>query len=46
VKDESGDVHAGSHSILNRRKNYFCQLLYVHGLSYVRQTGLHTAAWN
>jgi hypothetical protein len=28
---------------LNRRKNYFCQLLNVHGASGVRQTEIHTA---
>jgi hypothetical protein len=26
VKEENGDLLADSHSILNRRKNYFCQL--------------------
>jgi hypothetical protein len=32
-----------SHSILNRGKNYFCQLLNVHGINDVRQTEIHTA---
>jgi hypothetical protein len=32
-----------SHSILNRWKNYFCQLLNVHGVKDVRQTEIHTA---
>jgi len=32
-----------SYSTLNRWKNYFCQLLIVHGISDVRQTEMHTA---
>jgi hypothetical protein len=43
VKDESVDLFADSHSILNRRKNYLCQLLNVHGVNGVRQTEIHTA---
>jgi hypothetical protein len=43
VKAENGDLLAGSHSILNRRKNYFCQLLNVHGVNDVWQTEIHTA---
>jgi hypothetical protein len=43
VKDERGDLVADSHKILNRRKNYFCQLLNVHGAGGVRQTEMHTA---
>jgi hypothetical protein len=38
VKDERGDLVADPHNILNRWKNYFCQLLNVHGASGVRQT--------
>jgi hypothetical protein len=34
---------ADSHNILNRWKNYYCQLLNVHGVSDVRQTEIHTA---
>jgi hypothetical protein len=30
VKDENGNLLADSHSILNRTKNYFSQLLIVH----------------
>jgi hypothetical protein len=37
VKDENGDLLADSHSILNRWKNYFSQLLNVHNVSDVRQ---------
>jgi hypothetical protein len=43
VKEENGDLLADSHSILNRWKNYFCQLLNVHGINGVRQTEIHTA---
>jgi hypothetical protein len=43
VREENGDLFADSHSILNRWKNYFCQLLYVHGVNDVRQTEIHTA---
>jgi hypothetical protein len=43
VKEENGDLLADSHSILNRWKNYFCQLLNVHGVKEVRQTKIHTA---
>jgi hypothetical protein len=37
LEDEKDDLLAGSHNILNRRKNYFCQLLNVHRFSDVRQ---------
>jgi hypothetical protein len=43
VKEENGDLLGDSHSILNRWKNYFCQLLNVHGVNDVRQTEIHTA---
>jgi hypothetical protein len=43
VKDERGDLLADPHKILNMRKNYFCQLLNVHGTGGVRQTEIHTA---
>jgi hypothetical protein len=42
-REENGDLLADSHSILNRWKNYFCQLLNVHGVKDVRQTKIHTA---
>jgi hypothetical protein len=38
VKEENGDLLADSHSILNRWKNYFCQLLNVRGVNDVRHT--------
>jgi hypothetical protein len=34
---------ADSHSILNRWKNYFSQLLNVHNVSDIRQIEVHTA---
>jgi hypothetical protein len=43
VKDERGNLLAGPHRILNRWKNYFCQLLNVHGAGDVRQTEMHAA---
>ena len=32
VKDEKGDLVADSHSIIGRWRNYFSQILNVHGL--------------
>jgi hypothetical protein len=43
LKSEWGDLLADPHKILNRRKNYFCQLLYVYGAGGVWQTEMHTA---
>jgi hypothetical protein len=43
VKDVKGDLLADHHRILNRWKNYFCQLLNVNGAVGVRQTEMHTA---
>jgi hypothetical protein len=43
VKDESGDLLEDPQHILNRWKNYFCELLNVHGPGGVRQTEMHTA---
>jgi hypothetical protein len=37
------DLLADPHKILNRWKNYFCQLLNVHRAGGVRQTEMHTA---
>jgi hypothetical protein len=37
VKDENGDLLAGSNSTVNRWKSYFSQLLNVHSISDVRQ---------
>jgi hypothetical protein len=40
VKEENGDLLVDSQSIFNRWKNYFCQLLNVHGVN-DRQTEIH-----
>ena len=40
-KDEKGDLFADSHSILARWRNYFSQILNVHGVNDVRQTEIH-----
>jgi hypothetical protein len=42
VKDEKVDLAADSHSIMVRWKNYFSQILNVHGVSDVRQAGHKT----
>jgi hypothetical protein len=43
VKDENGDMLVDSHNILNRRKNYFSQLLNVHNVSDVKQIEVYMA---
>jgi len=43
VKDDKGDLVAESHSILARWRNYFSQILNVHGVNDARQTEIHTA---
>jgi len=43
VKDDKGDLVADSHSISPRWRNYFSQILKVHGVNDVRQTEIHTA---
>jgi hypothetical protein len=43
VKDEQGDLVIDSHSILARWRNYFYQILNVHGVNDVRQAEIHTA---
>jgi hypothetical protein len=43
IKDDGSDLLADPHKILNRWKNYFCQLLNVHGTGGVRETEIHTA---
>jgi hypothetical protein len=43
VNNGNGDLHADSHNILNRWKNYFSQLLNVHTVSDVRQIEVYTA---
>jgi hypothetical protein len=43
VKDEKGDLVADSHIIMVRWRNYFSQILNLHGVSDVRQAKIHTA---
>jgi hypothetical protein len=43
VRLEKGDVDADSHSIMARRRNYFSQLLNVHGVNDGGQLEIHTA---
>jgi hypothetical protein len=38
VKEERGDLLVDPHNILNRWKNYFCELLNIHGVGGVRWT--------
>jgi hypothetical protein len=42
LKDVNGDLLADSHNIMNRKKNYFFQLLNVHRVNDVRQIEIHT----
>jgi hypothetical protein len=43
VKDDKGHLIADSHSIIVRWKNYFSQILNVHGVIEVRQAEIHIA---
>jgi len=43
VIDDKGDLDADSHSILARWRNYFSQILNIHGVNDIMQTELHTA---
>jgi hypothetical protein len=43
VKDDRGDILADPHRILNKWKNYFCQLLNVQEVGGVRETEIQTA---
>jgi hypothetical protein len=43
VKDENGDVVADSRSIMARWRNYFSQLLNVHGVENDGQVEIHAA---
>ena len=42
AKDEKSDLVVVSHSILSRWRNYFSQLLNIHGFNDVRETEIHT----
>jgi len=43
LKDEKNDLVADFHNIMFRKRNYFLQLLNVHGVKGVRQAEIHTA---
>jgi hypothetical protein len=43
IKDENGTLIADSQNVLNRWKNFFNQVLNVHGVHDVRQMDIHTA---
>jgi hypothetical protein len=43
LKDEKGDLVADCNSILTKWRNYFSQLLNVHGDNDVKHTEIHTA---
>jgi hypothetical protein len=42
TKDKRGDLLGGPQTILNRWKNYFCQLLNIHRAGGVRLNEMHT----
>jgi hypothetical protein len=42
VTDENGDLVTESHSILVRWRKHFSQVLHVHRVNEVRQTGVHS----
>jgi hypothetical protein len=41
VKDKNGDLLADFHSVVSRRKKYFCRLLKVFGVNFDKQTEVH-----
>jgi hypothetical protein len=43
IKDENGNLIADPQNVLNRWKNFFNQILNVHGVHNVRQMDIHTA---
>jgi hypothetical protein len=43
IKDENGNLIADPQNVLNRWKNFFNQVLNVHGVHDVRQMDIHTA---
>jgi hypothetical protein len=42
VKDENGALLADSHNVLNKWKDYVCQLLNVHRVSDISPIEIHT----
>jgi hypothetical protein len=43
IKDENGKLLGDPQNVLNRWKNFFKQMLHVHGVHDVRQMDIHTA---
>jgi hypothetical protein len=43
TKDENGNLLTDPQNVLNRWKNFFNQVINVHGVHNVRQKGIHTA---
>jgi hypothetical protein len=43
IKDENGNLLADPQNVLNRWKNFFKQVLNIHGVHDVRQMDIHTA---
>ncbi len=43
VKDEKSDLVADSYSIVAKWRDYFSQLLNVHGVNDIKHTDIHTA---
>jgi hypothetical protein len=43
IKDENDNLLADPQSVLNRWKNFFNQMLNVHGVHGVKQKDIHTA---
>ena len=44
MNNDKDDLVASSRSILARWRNYFSQILNVHGVNDIKQTEIHTAA--
>jgi hypothetical protein len=43
IKDENGNLLADPQNVLNRWKNFFNQVLHIHGVHDVRQMDVHMA---
>jgi hypothetical protein len=43
IKDENGNLLADPHSVLDKWKNFFKQVLNVHGVDSIRQMDIHMA---
>jgi hypothetical protein len=45
IKDENGNLLADPQNVFNRWKNFFNQVLKIHGVHDVRQMDIHTAGY-